>query len=86
MTKMFFSSQNCMGATSEKTGKHYTTDSKGFINVDSTDVRSFKEGGYVVAGGMPRLSKFWLCNKCDWEASINSCPRCGSKKLVKVER
>ena len=87
MAKMFFSTQNCTGATSEVTGKTYNTDKKGFINVsDPRDVKAFQAGGYVMAGGMPRLSTYWLCKPCGWEAAINHCPKCESDRLTKIEK
>lgn len=85
MGKYFFSSQNCYGATLEN-GHQYGTDRKGFIHVDNpTDAKMLKDGGYVQAGGMPRLCKFWLC-ECGWEASISHCPKCDRDDLTKVER
>jgi hypothetical protein len=38
------------------------------------------------AGGMPKLAKYWVCDSCSWEASINHCSKCGSESLTKVER
>jgi hypothetical protein len=86
MAKMFFSSQNCRGATSGVTGKSYDTDKKGFIEVtDSRDIKAFQDGGYVMAGGMPRLERYWVC-ECGWEASINSCPKCKRTDLTLVDK
>lgn len=86
MGKYFFSSQNCYGATLEN-GHQYGADRKGFIHVDnSTDAKMLKDGGYVQAGGMPRLGKYWVCDVCSWEASINSCGKCGSTDLRKTYR
>lgn len=86
MTRMFFNSENCQGATSERSGIHYTADKQGFINVtDPGDAKFLKQGGYIEAGGLPRLKKFWVC-ECGWEASINSCPSCDRTDLTKVEK
>jgi len=86
MARMFFSSQNCKGVTSGATGRSYDTDKSGFINVtDPRDVKALQEGGYVLAGGMPKLSKFYVC-ECGWEASIRSCPKCERTDLTLVER
>ena len=86
-TRMFFSSQNCQGATSGTTGRSYNTDSKGFIHVDdSRDVRSLQEGGYVIAGGMPRLRSYFVCDSCGWEAAIKHCPKCDSEDLRAVTK
>ena len=87
MAKMFFSSQNCKGVTSETTGRSYNTDSKGFIHVDDArDVKALTAGGYVQAGAMPRVSKFFRCEACSWDAIINHCPKCDSDSLIPVER
>lgn len=87
MSKMFFSSQNCYKATSALTGNTYHADKQGFIHVDNpADAKYLKDGGYVQAGGMPKFRKFWICDDCDWEASINHCPRCDSESLRRVER
>lgn len=87
MTKLFFEAPNCQGATSELTGRHYKADKQGFIDVPSSaDAKFLTANGYIAAGGMPKLSKFWVCDDCSWEASINSCGRCGSTSLRKVER
>ena len=84
MTKMYFSSSGCQGATSGATGKSYDADRQGFINVtDPVDVKALKAGGYLVAGGMPRLDKFYLCG-CGWEAAIRHCPRCDRSDLTRV--
>jgi len=86
MTKLFFEAPNCYAATSGLTGREYRADKQGFIHVsDSADAKYLQQGGYLVAGGMPRLSKYWLC-ECGWEAAINSCPKCGSTELTKIER
>ena len=71
--KMFFSSDNCKGVTTG--GRNYDADRAGFIHPDSSDVAALKAGGYVIAGGMPKLSRYWVC-ECGWEAAINSCPKC----------
>ena len=86
MTRMAFGAENCKGATSELTGKHYTSDAQGFMNVtDSRDVAFFKSNGFSIAGGMPRTSKYWVCDDCDWESNLNHCRYCDSKDLRKVE-
>ena len=86
MARMFFSSSNCRGVTSEATGKSYNADKSGFINVtDPRDVKALQAGGYVMAGGMPKLSKYYLC-ACGWEASIRSCPKCKRSDLTLVEK
>lgn len=86
MTRMSFGAENCEGVTSDLTGRHYASDRKGFIDVtDPSDVAFLKQGGFEVAGGMPRLRKFWVC-ACGWEASINSCPHCDRQDLTRVER
>lgn len=85
MTRMFFNTDGCRGATSGVTGKNYDADKQGFINVtDPRDVAAFKDGGYVVAGGMPRVGRYFVC-ECGWEASINSCPKCQRSDLRLVE-
>jgi len=90
MAKMFFSSQNCKGVTSGVTGKTYNADSKGFVNVeDRRDIKALKDGGYVMASGVGALSAVrqeWFCDECAWTAVINSCGKCGSKNLRKIER
>lgn len=86
MPKMYFSSRNCEGVTSGVTGRTYNADSKGFVQVDdSRDVKALQSGGYVIAGGMPRLRKYYLCEACGWEAAISHCPKCDSDELTKVE-
>lgn len=85
MTRMFFSSQNCKAATLEN-GRRYNADRSGFIHVeDGADVRTLTAGGYVQAGGMPRLRKYWMC-PCGWEASISHCPKCDRSDLTRVEK
>ena len=86
MAKMFFNTPGCTGATSAATGREYNSDRSGFINVtDPTDLKSFKQAGYIQAGGMPRLSKYWLC-ECGWESAINHCSKCDRDDLTKVEK
>ncbi len=85
MTKMFFNSENCQGATSALTGREYNTDRQGFINVTNpADVKFLKQGGYVEAGGLPHGNKYWEC-ECGWQSHINSCPQCNRTDLTKVE-
>lgn len=84
MTKMAFDTQNCLGATSGKTGIEYKTDRHGFIDVHPADVHSFKEGGYTVVGSVARASKYWTCDNCGRDCNINSCGKCGATELRKV--
>ena len=83
-SKMFFSSDGCQGVTVGNTS--YDSDRSGFIHPDSSDVAALKAGGYVLAGGMPKVSRWWQCDQCDWSASINHCPKCDSSDLRKVEK
>lgn len=86
MAKLFFGAENCRGATSALTGNHYRADRQGFIHVnDSADVKYLKDGGYIEAGGMPRINKYYVC-ECGWEASIRHCPKCNSNDLTRVEK
>jgi hypothetical protein len=89
-TKMYFSSSNCQGATSGATGRTYNADKKGFIHVDdSRDIKSLKDGGYVIASGVGVLSAVrqeFVCDDCSWTAVINSCGKCGNKDLRRVEK
>lgn len=83
---MFFNSENCTAATSDLSGKTYKADKQGFIHVDSpADAKFLQNGGYIQAGGMPRVRKYWVC-ECGWESAINSCPKCHRNDLTKVER
>lgn len=86
-TKMFFSSQNCQGATSGATGRSYDADPKGFIHVDDKrDVKALQAGGYVVAGThMATVRTYWRCEPCGWDAVINHCPKCDSDTLTLIE-
>ncbi len=87
MTRMYFSASGCQGVTSGTTGKSYDADRQGFIHVDDpVDVKVLKAGGYLQAGGMPRISRYWRCDKCNWDATINHCARCDSHKLRRVEQ
>ena len=84
MTRMFFSSRGCEGVDTATSS--YTADRQGFIHVDDVhDVATLQAGGYVIAGGMPRVQKYWVC-ECGWEASINSCPKCNRTDLTRVEK
>lgn len=85
MTRMFFNTENCQGVTSGKTGISYNA-KNGFIDAHPADVAMLKAGGYVVAGGLPRLGKYWVCDECDWEAALNHCRFCDSTDLRKVEQ
>jgi hypothetical protein len=82
---MFFDAPNCQGATLA-TGKRYNADKQGIIHVDSTsDAKALKAAGYMVAGGMPKVSKYYEC-ECGWQASIRHCPKCERDDLRKVEK
>jgi hypothetical protein len=85
-TKMFFGVENCQGATSEQSGKHYKADRDGFIHVESqADVNFLRKGGYSVAGAVrPQTGKYWEC-ECGWQSPINSCPHCSREDLTKHE-
>ena len=86
MARMFFSSQNCKGVTSGATGRSYDADKSGFITVsDPRDVKALQAGGYVVAGGMPKMKRYFVC-ECGWEAAISSCPKCQRSDLTLVEK
>ena len=86
MKKLFFQVPNCEGATSGASGRTYDSDSQGFIHVSSeADAKFLKANGYLEAGGMPKLKKYWVC-VCGWEASISHCPKCDRDDLEKVER
>lgn len=86
MTRLMFDAPNCQGVTSGATGRNYDADRKGFITVnDPADIKALKAGGYLEAGGMPHLSKYWLCKDCDWEAALNHCRWCGSEELTRME-
>ena len=86
MTRLFFNSENCKGATSDRTGIYYPADKHGFINVtDPGDVKFLKQGGYVEAGGIHFSGRYYVC-ECGWEAAIRHCPKCERDDLVKVER
>jgi hypothetical protein len=81
---MFASDPHCTAATVDRSGRRYDNDRSGLITVsDPKDVAHLKAGGYVIAGGMPKLATYWLCG-CGWEAAINSCPKCGRTDLTKV--
>jgi hypothetical protein len=90
MAKMFFSSQNCKGVTSGATGRSYDADRSGFIHVeDSRDIKALQAGGYVLASGVGALAAVrqeFVCDDCGWTAVINSCGKCGSKELRRVEK
>lgn len=87
MPKMFFGNDKCLGATSGTTGQRYDADRNGFIHVENpSDIATLKSGGYIVAGGMPKLKSYWLCTTCGWEASINSCPKCKTCDLQRVHK
>ena len=86
MARLFFNSENCKGAQSALTGRNYNADRQGFIHVNNqADINYLKEGGYIEAGGMPRLHRYFVC-ECGWEASISSCPKCNRTDLTKVEK
>ena len=86
MSRLIFNSENCQAATSENTGIKYHADKNGFYTVDNpSDAAFFKRNGFIEVGGLPRLKKYWVCDSCNWDAAINSCGRCGSTDLRKVE-
>lgn len=86
MTKLMFDAPNCQGATSALTGREYTADRKGFIEVSSpADVAYLKKGGYLEVGGMPRVAKWWHCDDCDWDSNLNHCRYCDSENLTRME-
>ena len=86
MAKLFFDAENCRGATSGATGRSYDADKKGFITVtDPTDIKCLTAGGYMIAGGMPKLKRYFRC-ECGWEASINHCSKCDRDDLERVEK
>ena len=83
---MFFGAENCYKATSALTGNTYHADRQGFINVENTrDAKYLKDGGYIEAGGMPKVGKYYEC-ECGWESLIRHCPKCDRDDLVKVEK
>ena len=84
MPRMFFDAAGCQGVDTNT--RSYDADRSGFITVtDNADIRALKAGGYMIAGGMPKLHKYWVC-ECGWEASIAHCPKCDRNDLTKVER
>ena len=87
MPRMYFEADHCRGATSAATGKSYDADRQGFITVtDNVDIQNLKAGGYLIAGGMPKFRKYWVCDDCNWDAALNHCPKCDGTSLRKVER
>lgn len=85
MTRMFFSSGGCQGVDTNTSS--YNADRSGFITVtDSADAKALKAGGWVQAGGMPRLGKYFICDGCGWEAAIRSCPKCHGDSFTRVEK
>ena len=85
MTKLFFDAPNCQGADLPN-GRRYNADRSGMLNVTNpSDIKALKAGGYMEAGGMPRVSKWFHCDECDWDANINHCRYCDSDDLTKVE-
>lgn len=86
MARMSFGVENCRGATSAATGRSYDSDKSGFITVtDPVDIKEFKKAGYAVAGGMPRVKQYWVC-ECGWEAIFSHCPKCDRNDLSKIVR
>ncbi len=86
MTRLAFNTPNCSGATSALSGKYYKADSQGFIHVsDPADAAYLKQGGYIEAGGMPRVTKWWHCDECEWDSNINHCRYCDSEDLTRME-
>ena len=87
MAKLFFGAENCKAATSALTGRRYDADRQGFIHVsDPADAAYLKAGGYIEAGGLPKLKRYWVCDGCNWDAVFNHCSKCGSTELRKVEK
>lgn len=87
MPRMIFNTEGCKGVTSDVTGKNYNSDKQGFITVtDHRDVKALKDAGYIVAGGLPRVERWYECDACSWSAIINHCPRCDSSNLRLVEK
>lgn len=85
MARLAFDSQNCKGATSGATGRHYDADRSGFITVeDNADIKCLTSGGYTLVGSVARASKYYVCDTCDSDRLINHCPKCGSDDLRKV--
>ena len=84
---LYANDRKCVGVTSGASGKQYNADRQGFIHVnDSRDIKSLLASGDVIlAGGMPKLGKYWEC-ECGWTASINSCPKCNRHDLTKIEK
>ena len=83
---LYANDKKCVGVTSGVTGNSYNADRQGFIHVDDRDVSSLlKSGDVIMAGGMPKVGKYFLC-ECGWEASINSCPKCKRHDLTKIEK
>ena len=85
MSRLAFNSENCQAATSELTGRKYYPDKGGMFNVsDPKDVAFFKKNGFLEAGSMATVGKYWEC-ECGWIAVINSCPKCSREDLTKHE-
>jgi hypothetical protein len=87
--RMFASDPHCITAEVERSGKVYRTGKNGTISVeDGGDVKALQAGGYVNAGpgGTPKVRKHFHCAPCGWDALINSCPKCGSTDLERVEK
>lgn len=74
---------HCKGATTDR--GDYRSDRNGMLNVESAkDIKNLKDAGFLVAGATPATSRYWLC-KCGWRALFNSCPKCQSTNLVRME-
>jgi rubrerythrin len=85
MTRMLYpNDRQCAGATAGNSGRSYDADRQGFINADPSDVKTLKAGGYIEAGGMPKVGRYWRCDKCNWDSNLNHCPKCDSHKLKRV--
>ena len=84
MARLAFDSGGCGGVTSGATGRSY--DAKdGIITVDDKrDIACLASGGYTILGTAVRASKYWTCDDCGRDASINHCTWCDSEDLRKV--
>ena len=84
MARMAFDTRGCMGVDSGVTGKRYNA-KDGIINVtDNRDIKAFADNGYTLLGTAVRASKYWTCDDCSRDCSINHCAKCGSEDLRKV--
>ena len=51
---------------------------------DKRDIACLASGGYTILGTAVRASKYWTCDDCGRDASINHCTWCDSEDLRKV--